>query len=73
MEILFKWLPSAKKLYHSVLYTLTTASNLTLAPRQQIEHMMRLKEEALDTARSLQVDYIWVSWKSWRKDHNHVD
>ena len=66
LHVLNKWIPSVRNSYRSVFQRLVPSDDqggplqLQWTP-ERFRHVMELKEEALDKARSLSVDYIWVT------------
>ena len=62
LRILNKWIPSVEKTYKRIFKRLIPHSVLVAAQwtPERFRHVMELKEEALDKARSTGADYIWV-------------
>ena len=64
LRILNKWIPSVEKTYKRIFKRLIPHSEKVLVAAQwtpeRFRHVMELKEEALDKARSTDADYIWV-------------
>jgi collagen beta-1,O-galactosyltransferase len=67
-EILEEWLRNVRDAYHSIHYQYDdgeklrkSESNLTHWPDERFRDIIRMKEEALEYARHIWVDYVFVS------------
>lgn len=78
MDILRKWIASVEKSYHQVLHDLVAPlpeeSNKPIQTNwtdERFNHVIDLKEEALNKGREIWADYVWVTiYQFFESEHN---